>query len=308
MKKISLLFVFSLITAFAVGQSYNWTAAATGNWTAAATWTVDPAAPAGQTFPKTTDDIVVIKNYNVTTDFEDENNEVIVQSVEIDNALGIFGTLTIRPTDTVATTGELVIKEGDYNGWSRILMNGGGGLRIGSSLTIDGLITTSGNSKIDVGSFYKHNTGKVSFSGDMELDITTAGAIPSGINEHNFFIGSNAEYVFGTGTVNLLIDIFNGNLGTKEEIYLEDAKVTNNSSGGFIITLITNTDGTDNNYAMKVDMGLGQVGVDIGSATITYDNVTPAKNVMFRELYLFSGHFDMQSGSLLEIEPTATFF
>jgi len=311
MKKLTLLFTFSLFTMFAFAQPYTWTnSAGSGNWTNPAIWT-KPAGPAYD-YPQTTDDIVIIEDAwpGINANIDDT-----VQSITINNTgTNKFSQLTITSGDTVVTTGDFVIKGTNPIG-SNLLFNGHSGVLVVGDGPEDGMIiegrlqTTGDTSKILIGGYYKHLSGTVEFAGSIVFLISTKGAIPSATDEHNFFISSNAEYKFGAGTVKLLITVLNGNLSTKEEVYLEDATVTTTpTTTGWTITLIGNDDGSDNSYAMKTDMGLGEVGINIGDATMTYENVTADKKVVFRELYLFSGHFDMQPGSLLEIEPTATFF
>ena len=117
---------------------------------------------------------------------------------------------------------------------SQLLFSGGAILNVGDSpddgFIIDGLVTMSGATEINVSGYYKHISGKVSFSADLTLDISTEGAIPSSVDEHNVFLGSEAEgveYDFGDGNVFLNTTVHNGNLGTKEEIYIKDAKIDN---------------------------------------------------------------------------------
>lgn len=308
MKKPALLLTLCFIGLMTFAQPYTWTAIAPGPWTTPGIWMNVDGSP--NSYPQTTDDIVIIKN-TMGPVIANAFPGITVKSITIDNDMGLSASLLISTPFSLSTTEDFILQGDGSSPDNSSLIIGGGNLTIGGNLIVYGSIGLSGNSTISVGGFYQHNTGTVSMSDQFTLNVSTEGAIPSNVDKNNFFIGSAANYIFLDGTVNFTLNLLNGNLGTKEEIYLEAATVTDNSTGGYLITTISNTDNIDNSFSIKTDLNLGEVKINIGATkTITFDNLTdpPTQDVNFKALNMISGKFEMVSGSLLTIDPATTYF
>lgn len=302
---------FALVTMILLGlsgfaQPYTWYGNAAGIWTNPNTWIKPAGAPPTQFWPSTSDDIVIIKDvFPVLANFD-----ITIKSLTIDTEVG-YCQLIVNDGVTITISDDLsVLSSGIFD--AQLLFSGSAIVNVGDSsedgITVEGTVTTTGNSKLTSGGYFYHNSGKVSFSGNFELDISTAGAIPSLTDKYNFYIGPDATYEFGTGVVDLTINVFNGNLGAKEEVYLNNATIINNSDGGQLILGVFNTDGGVSNYSMLTDLNLGEVNIDIGTGNkLLFDNLSdpPSGDVFFKGLNVISGEFEMATGSLLTIDPAS---
>jgi len=307
MKK--LLAIFTLCT-FAIGasaQPYTWESISGGSWINPATWNNIDNAP--YDYPQTTDDIVTIKNtlFPVALGID-----VNLNSITIDTEGTNQGIFLINSNLNVSTTENFIMMS---NGVfpSTLLVSDGVTIKVGDGtedgLIVDGLINITGASEINVGGFFRHIGGKISLTSDLMLNVAEQGAIPVVVDEQTLYIGSQAEYQIGTGNINFTINVKNGNLGTNEEIYIENATVTNSSTEGQTTLNLQNTDGADNNYTFLTDLNLGTVNIDIGTGnTVVFDNLTdpPTEDVFFKELNVISGEFEMATGSLLTVDPASS--
>jgi hypothetical protein len=305
MKKFLVIAALSFVACGLTAQPYTWTAILGGDglWTSSSNWLTLDGAP--YDYPQTSDDIVVIKD----VPFILAMTSVSVKSITIDNSF--FATQLIINDGTSVTTTDDVILQGLVSTNSSIVLGNGSALNVGDGpedgLTLDGLITASGYSVLNTSGYFYHSSGQINLSGDLDINISTSGAIPSSTDQYNYFVGNLAEYVI-SGTPEFNINIENGNLGTKAEIYIENATVTNNSTGGQTTLTLKNTDGTDNSFSFLTDMNLGKVNIDIGTGnTVVFDNLTnpPAGDVFFKGLNVLSGEFEMATGSLLTVDPSS---
>ena len=306
MKKILVLIALCAFAFGAFAQPYTWTAQGpTGIWTNPDSWDVTPAAPLGQLWPSTSDDIVIIKDLTVMI----ANMTVSVKSITIDN-LFLPTQLLINDGISISTTEDVIIQGAQV---SSVILGNGSTLNVGDGpedgLTLDGTIGAGGYSIINSSGYFYHNSGQINLTGDLDINISTSEAIPSSTDKYNYFVGAGAEYTLSATTIDFNINIQNGNLGTKEEIYFENATITNSSTGGQTTLSLQNTDGTDNGFSFLTDMNLGLVNIEVGTGnTVLFDNLTdpPTGDVYFKGLNVISGEFEMATGSLLTVDPASS--
>lgn len=305
MKKLFILLFISSMSFVACAQPYTWNALINGGgiWENPLSWENVDGAP--YPFPQTNNDIVIIKDFPIPFLVSSSH---IVKSLTIDNLI-IATQLLINDGVSITTTGDVLIQGPMV---SSIILGNGSTLTVGDGpedgLSLDGTIAASGYSVINTSGYFYHNSGQINLTGDLTMNISTSSAIPSSTEKYNYFVGSSAEYVIGAETIDFNINIQNGNLGTKEEVYIEGATVTNNSTGGQTTLTLQNIDGTDNSFSFLTDMNLGQVNIDVGeSSNVLFDNLTdpPAGDVYFKGLNVISGEFEMAAGSLLTIDPAS---